>query len=207
MAFTRKLVMFGAMVGLGLAVVGCCGGGSKSEGGDKGSAASSDDAKAKPGETVQGPGSDFSITVDKAEVTDAIGTTKPTVPAGAKWVIVRYRLKNNGKEAKSPLLDFKESLADKSGGKYETSTDGKLALAMDEPKAEDNTLDKIPVGTEIKQVEVFAVPADKATGEMNVVFEQAIALLGKPKKLTVTVPVVPKAGAAPAGSAKTAPKK
>jgi len=206
MGFARKLVMFGAMMGLGLAVVGCCGGGSSKSGDDKGSTASSDDAKAKPGETVKGPGSDFSITVDKAEVADALGTTKPTVPAGAKWVIVRYRLKNDGKEPKSPLLDFKETLADKSGGKYESSTDGKLAFSMTEPNGEDNTLDKIPVGTEIKQVSVFAVPADKATGEVDMVFEEGLALMGKPKKLTVSVPVVPKAGA-PAGGTKPAPKK
>lgn len=206
MGFARKLMTIGAMLGLGLAVVGCCGGGSKGDG-DKSSTASSDDAKAKPGQTVKGPGSDFSITVDKAEVTDAIGTTKPTVPAGAKWIIVRYRLKNDGKEAKSPMLDFKENLADKSGGKYEASTDGKLALMVAEPNAEDATLDKIPVGSEIKQIAVFAVPADKATGEVDMVFEQLIALMGKPKQLTVSVPVVPKAVAAPAGTTKPAPKK
>jgi len=102
----------------------------------------------------------------------------------------------------SHLLAFDEKLKDKSGAKYETSTDGALALALAEPEASKGTLDKIAVGAEIPQVAVYAVPADKATGELEAVFSELISL-GTPKAVSVAfTPTAKKMGDgdAPAGS-------
>jgi hypothetical protein len=184
MGIWKKASVIGATLGLGIAIAGCCGGGSKDS--DKGGDKSSESASTgKVGERIKGPESDFSIVVEKGEIYESIGDTKPKIPAGAKWVVVRYKLKNEGKEPKGHLLEFKEILKDSSGTEAESSSDGSLAFTMSEPDAEDTTLDKLPVGTEIKQVAVFAVMPDKAKGEVSMVFEQAITLLGKPKRVTI----------------------
>lgn len=184
-----------------LASSGCCKGGSSSEGAAAEPAGGA--AAAKVGERFKGPASDFSVVVEKALVTDAIGDTKP-VTAGQRWVIVYFKLKNDGTEAKSYLLEFKQTLKDASGAKYESSTDGAIALAIAEPDASKGSLDKVPVGTELQETVVFAVPADKAKGSLDVVFEEAISLT-TPKTVSVSVAVAEKpaaAGAKPAGTAK-----
>lgn len=185
-----------AILAASFAIGGCCGGGSS----ESGSSASAESAtKAKVGESFKAPGSDFSVTVLKASMTDAIGDTKPN-GADQKFVIVYYKIKNDGKEPKSHLLAFDEKLKDKAGTKYETSTDGAMALVLEEPEASKGTLDKIAVGAEIPQVAVYAVPADKAKGELEVVFSELISL-GEPKAVSVAItPTEKPAGAKPAGS-------
>jgi hypothetical protein len=184
-----------------LAIGGCCGGGKSSDSGSSPAEKAEGSTKAMVGEAFKAPGSDFSVTVLKAAVTDQIGDTKPNA-AGQKFVIVYYKIKNEGTEPKSHLLAFDEKLKDKTGATYETSADGALALALAEPEASKGTLDKIAVGAEIPHVAVYAVPADKATGELEVVFSELISL-GTPKSVSVTITPSPKkfaGGDAPAGS-------
>ena len=201
MLLPSKLGALCAVAAVGIAFAGCCTGGSKAGDppGDEASVTPPDTAKV--GERAKGPGSEFSLVVDKGELADAIGKRKPEQPAGAKWVIIRFRLRNDGKEPKSALLEFKELLKDKSGNLYEASTEGSLALTMAEPGSAGSTLDPLAAGAEIKQVAVFAVPADKVGSEVEMVFEQALALLGDPKRLVISVPLT----APPAGSASAAP--
>jgi hypothetical protein len=189
-----------AILAASLAIGGCCGGGKSGDSGSSSGESAEGTTKAKVGESFKAPGSDFSVTVVSAAVTDAIGDTKPNSP-GEKFVIVYYKLKNEGKEPKSALLAFDEKLLDKTGAKYDTSTDGALALALAEPEASKGGLDKIAVGAEIPQVGVYAVPADKATGELNAVFAELISL-GTPKSVSVAITPTAKklGGTAPAGS-------
>ncbi len=197
----RTWLSVAAILAASLAIGGCCGGGKSTDSGSTSAEKSEGSTKAKVGETFKAPGSDFSVTVLKAAVTDQIGDTKPNT-AGQKFVIVYYKLKNDGKEPKSHLLAFNEKLKDKTGATYETSTDGILALDRVEPEASRSTLDKIAVGTEIPQAAVYAVPADKATGELEVVFSELISL-GTSKSVSVTITPSPKkfaGGDAPAGS-------
>lgn len=193
-----------AILAATVAIGGCCGGGSKSsDSSSSGSESAEGATKAKVGESFKAPGSDFSVTVLSAAMADEIGDTKPNA-AGQKFVVVYYKLKNEGKEPKSHLLAFDEKLVDASGAKYETSTDGALALALAEPEASKGTLDKIAVGAEIPQVAVYAVPADKAGGELQAVFSELISL-GTPKAVSVAIKPTAKkfgSGAAPAGSGK-----
>lgn len=200
MTLRRMLGALGTTAAVGIAIAGCCSGSKSGPSTGDGETVTPTE-RAKPGERAKSPGSDFSLVIDKGEVADAIGKKKPEQPDGAKWVIIRFRLRNDGKEPKSALLEYKELLEDKSGGVYEASTEGSLALTMAEPGSSGSTLDKLAAGAEIKQVAVFAVPADKIGSEVDMVFEQALALLGDPKKLTVTVPLSPH----PAGSASVAP--
>ncbi len=200
----RERMWFGAvaMLAASLAIGGCCGGSKSSGSGESSDESAAGAAKAKVGEPFKAPGSDFTVTVLNAAVTDAIGDTKPN-GAGEKFVIVYYKLKNTGKEPSSALLAFDEKLQDKSGAKYETSTDGALALALAEPESSKGTLDKLPVGAEIPQVAVYAVPGDKAKGELEAVFSELISL-GTPKSVSVAVTPTEKkfgGGRAPAGSA------
>ena len=172
MTLRSKLGSLCALAAVGITIAGCCTGGSRSgaPAGDEEKLTPSETAKV--GERAKGPGSEFSLVIDKGEVADAIGKKKPEQPEGAKWVIIRFRLRNDGKEPKSALLEFKELLRDKSGGVYEASTEGSLALTMAEPGASGSTLDQLAAGAEIKQVAVFAVPGDKIAGEVDMVFEQ-----------------------------------
>ena len=139
------------------------------------------------GQRIQVPESDFSVVVQNGEVADSLSGNRPKA-AGARWVIIKFLIKNEAAEPRDSLLELHETLRTRSGAVYEASADGMIGLLMEDPGWSEGGLDRVPAGKEVKQVKVFPVPAEQARGEVVLVLEKW-GKTGPPHAIGIAVPL------------------
>jgi hypothetical protein len=120
---------------------------------------------------------EFQYVVKKVEITDTVGKSfsRKKAGPGATYVIVRYTIRNDGKETATVLADdFK--IVDSQSRQFRPSSEANTALTFSEA-GKDFILSEVQPGLTREMATAFEVPSDVASGVFDLVIPEK-GLLG-----------------------------
>ncbi|MEN0066149.1 MAG: DUF4352 domain-containing protein [Myxococcota bacterium] len=153
MGIPKLLAVLVLAVGISLA----CAGAPPSQSGGSATSATKDQ-RANLGEPFSL--GDYSYQIDKASKSRVVGTNqfaRKTAPTGATWVVVEYRLRNDGKKSEVSF-GSQLKLIDPSGREFDTSSEGSTAVMMS--GGPDTLSSEHPPGIWQNSAAVFLIPDD-----------------------------------------------